>query len=413
MASFVLSSNPNTAFDPTTDILQIDTGAASKLLVAQVGSNVVITDQSGHTATLQNVLLAQIATSNVIDTDGSLIQIGDTAATVLADNNANALAGSAGGDYIMGLGGDDILSGGAGADLVYGNVGNDTVTTGSATAGNDTIFGGQGNDTLDYSGATTSGVGLIYGNLGNDFIGGGAGNDTLFGGQGNDAINGGAGTNLIYGNLGNDTITGTVGSKDTVFGGQDGDVINYSSLTTTSAVIYGNLGDDTLTGGASNDTMFGGQNNDNLDGGVGADLLTGGLGNDVFIERTNLGVSSTVADANTTSGLTTATADTIVDFVSGQDKIASFTSASASPAVPADNPGTFANYQEFKDATAVSAETAVAAYGTHGGNTLYSFIAGATDGYLVIDSNVGGVADSVIILKGLNDVSKFAFTDII
>jgi hypothetical protein len=43
---------------------------------------------------------------------------------------------------------------------------------------------------------------------------------------------------------------------------------------------------------------------------------------------------------------------------------------------------------------------------------VYTFIAGATDGYLIVDSNNNHFADSVIVLSGLNSVAGFDFTDI-
>ena len=61
-----------------------------------------------------------------------------------------------------------------------------------------------------------------------------------------------------------------------------------------------------------------------------------------------------------------------------------------------------------------SADLAATRYNTDGlANLNYTFIAGAVDGYLVIDSNTGGVADSVIILKGVNTLAGFDFTDLV
>jgi len=70
----------------------------------------------------------------------------------------------------------------------------------------------------------------------------------------------------------------------------------------------GGAGVDTVTGGAKADTIGGGAGADVITGGKGVDSLTGGAGADQF-KYTN-------ADQSNTGG-----ADTIVDFVTGTDKI--------------------------------------------------------------------------------------------
>jgi Ca2+-binding RTX toxin-like protein len=67
----------------------------------------------------------------------------------------------------------------------------------------------------------------------------------------------------------------------------------------------GGSGADTLNGGDGNDSLTGGAGNDSLIGGAGNDLLAGNDGKDVFIVNT--------ATANNV--------DTILDFVTGTDKI--------------------------------------------------------------------------------------------
>lgn len=85
-------------------------------------------------------------------------------------------------------------------------------------------------------------------------------------------ITGNANSNVIYGGKGNDTI-------------------------------YGGNGNDSLFGGDSTDKLFGDAGNDTLIGGKGNDCLTGGAGADIFYYESG--------DGN----------DTILDYVSGQDKI--------------------------------------------------------------------------------------------
>ena len=418
MASYVFSTNPNVVFQ-TTDLLSVNTTSAASLSVFQQGSEVILTN-GVNTATLRGILLEQLATSNVTFTDGSVLLIGDNTTGAAADSAANTLTGTALNDQLIGLAGNDILDGGAGSDRIYGNQGEDNITSAASTAGgNDTVYGGKGNDVINYANATASGNQLIYGNLENDAITGSSGNDTVFGGQGNDTVSGGpgndrvygnlgddsivggAGNNLIYGNQGSDRIVGSAGGNDTVFGGMDGDNINYSSLLAADvSLIYGNRGDDILIGGAGKDTLYGGKENDDLTGNLGADSLFGNLGNDTF---TYNNVTTTVA--NNDSGVTTATADVVNDFVSGQDKVRVFLAG-------VDTPGTSSNYREYADATVTTVELAVTSFAGRPGSTPYTFVAGATDGYLVIDVGTNGTVDSVIVLKGLNAQSLFDSADI-
>ena len=121
----------------------------------------------------------------------------------------------------------------------------------------------------------------IYGGYGADKIYGGKGKDTLYGGGGNDSLYGEKDADKIYGDAGNDVLSGGEGN-DTLYGGADNDSL------------YGDAGTDKLYGDAGNDTLV---------GGLGNDTLTGGSGQDVFYYANG--------DGN----------DTILDYVSGEDKI--------------------------------------------------------------------------------------------
>ena len=202
MTAYALSTNPNVQFNSNVinqDQFIIDTTSAGNVTFQQLGADVIIRDNLGHTATLHGVLLQDFQQGlNITTADGSLVRIGDNTflpgAPGFGDNDTNDVTGSALGDYIMGLGGNDSLNGAGGADRIYGNQGADTIFTSVAAAGNDSVYGGQGNDTIDYGGllpghtAATTGNLLIYGNLGDDTITGGGGSDTIYGGQGNDVI---------------------------------------------------------------------------------------------------------------------------------------------------------------------------------------------------------------------------------
>ena len=191
------------------------------------------------------------------------------------------------------------------------------------------MFGGQGNDLINYSAVTTSGNELIYGQLGDDTLRGGVGNDTIFGGQGNDSIVDSGGTNVIYGNLGDDIILNVGnGLHDSVYGGQGNDLVNYGRFrtprrsTAISATIGCWVGPVTIHSLVARGTT-------RSTAKVVPIHCQGNLGNDIFVERTYPEVAH--GDPQTTSGLTTPTADTIVDFTTGQDKIQSFISASRLP----------------------------------------------------------------------------------
>ena len=123
---------------------------------------------------------------------------------------------------------------------------------------------------------------------------GAADDDVIFGFGGNDYAQGLQGDDLLVGGKGKDQLLGN-GGNDTVYGDQDNDTLS------------GGAGDDFLLGGTGNDTLDGGSQNDHLNGGEGNDLLTGGSGADTF-------VFDTVLDELTN-------ADTITDFVAGEDKV--------------------------------------------------------------------------------------------
>lgn len=136
---------------------------------------------------------------------------------------------------------------------------------------------GQGGVVLSYGPANagddvlTGGNGddVLDGGAGNDVLKGGAGDDTLLGGAGDDAIDGGSGDDLIDGGTGNDIVKAGSGD-DVIEAGAGDDVVDVGS------------GDDIVLGGVGNDAIDGGSGDDRLNGGAGDDILTGGSGHDVF-----------------------------------------------------------------------------------------------------------------------------------
>ncbi len=203
---------------------------------------------------------------------------------------------------------------------------------------------------------TGGGLDVISTGAGNDFLDGGAGPDTLSDGDGDDTVHGGAGDDIVNVDAGNDQYFGGSG-RDWLnfqiihygpFGGED----NYSGikldLASTKAQDLGEFGVDQFFGfenvitGYGNDTIFGSADanmisnrggNDLLDGREGDDTLFGGNGADTLIG--GLGKDSINAANGTTdnsrdvvryeslkdSGATFSSADAVLQFTKGQDKI--------------------------------------------------------------------------------------------
>ncbi|MFZ6818631.1 calcium-binding protein [Undibacterium sp. Ji22W] len=108
--------------------------------------------------------------------------------------------------------------------------------------------------------------------------------------NGDDFVVGTTGNDIIYGNAGNDVLFGEDGND----------------------YLYGGIGNDTLMGEDGNDHLFGGDGDDQLNGGTGNNVLAGGYGADTFIlnDYHVIPFGPFVQPVNT-----------IVDFVSGVDKL--------------------------------------------------------------------------------------------
>ncbi len=333
---------------------------------------------------------------------------------VLGNAENNRFDGNDGDDWLRGLTGNDILNGGAGTDILDGGVGADSMSgglgddvfyvdnagdsvteavgegvdevrttvnnytlganldnlrlqagavNGSGNALNNTIIAGVGPATLNGLG----GDDVIFGSGASDTIDGGTDNDSLYGRNGNDNITGGSGDDLIRGEIGSDTLNGGSGN-DLIFGDEGIDTL------------FGGSGDDDLRGGIQNDTLYGeagadqlrGEDgNDNLYGGAGRDFFTGGAGNDNFY-----------FDDGDFSGITAATADRIVDFAQGSDRIR-LNLVDANAAVAGDQAFTFIGTGAFTNVA---------------GQLRYQ-ISGATT-LVYGDTNGDGVADFAIALTG-------------
>jgi Ca2+-binding RTX toxin-like protein len=171
--------------------------------------------------------------------------------------------------------------------------------------------------------------------------------------------------------------------------------------------LVGGAGDDSLSGAAGNDTLAGSVGDDSLSGGADDDTLTGGTGVDVLIGGSG---TDTFVFADGDSGATEATADIITDFVTGVDSL--------SLGGPAGSDGV--NYVEgiatdFATALANANANLATLNTADAGNVqtkLYVFQAVGTDGYLFIDSDADGDVDMVVVLDGVDDLSKISAADI-
>lgn len=143
----------------------------------------------------------------------------------------------------------------------------------------------------------------------------------LIGGLGRDTLNGGAGIDTASYENASSSVAADLSTKKGTFGEAIGDkYVGIENLTGSAHddalfgdnfanVLSGGAGNDHLEGLLGNDTLKGGDGDDVLIGGTGVDTLEGGAGADTFVF------------AKPDSGKTLDKADTILDFVSGLDKI--------------------------------------------------------------------------------------------
>ena len=379
--------------------------------------------------------------------------------------NDQIIAGT-GNDIIYGGDGDDNIQPGAGDDKVYGEGGNDTIYLSSGIDiedggdGIDTIIFGPDQTTLpvtinldtgryhftsqiasvtqnlfsienitseggaDLTIYDTSGVNEITTNTGNDTIHSKGGNDIITTGSGDDTVYLGDGTYVVDLGAGNDkvylttnasSINGNTGTDEAVVRAFDGFVDVYidlqfstyfvpSKLTAQDGMdvslenfekitIDGNVA-ATILGTSAADTLSGDSGADVITGRGGADTLTGGSKSDKFVYITG------------DTGITEATADTITDFSTGNDKIDIATVGSY---VEADGSAN-ANLAAFiTDADASLTTTSVDIYSE------YNF-KGEGDTLVVIDENKSGTVntgDTLIILSGLSTADGLDASDFI
>ena len=383
--------------------------------------------------------------------------------------NDQILAGN-GDDIIYGGEGDDYIDPGAGADRSYGGDGNDTILLSS---GSDIEDGGEGIDTIVFNSTqsslpitidlangkyhyteqiasasktlfsieniestaasdvtihdtvgqntitTMSGNDIIHSKGGDDVISTGAGDDAVYLKTGNYTVDLGAGDDIVYLSTSMSIVEGGNGTDTAIFRAfdgfvdvnvdlkfstyfvpskltaQDGMDVNLKSFETIQ--IEGNVA-ATLRGTTGADTLTGDDGADVLEGRGGADTLTGGNRQDTFIFSTG------------DTGITEATADTITDFVSGNDIIdlTTITDGNLGTYVEANGAGN--DFTQFiTNATASFSGSAVDIYSEYNLN-------GTGDTYFIVDEDSNGTADAgdtLIILTGLASQDGLESSDFI
>jgi VCBS repeat-containing protein len=186
-----------------------------------------------------------------------------------------------------------------------------------ANDGPPVTYGTEGVDKLN----GTDNEDILIGLGGNDKLFGLGSDDILIGGEGRDVLNGGDGIDTVSYEYATSGIAADLGALKGTYGEAIGDkFVSIENLTGSAFddALYGNRfanvlnggdGNDYLEGAGDDDTLLGGKGNDILNGGKGVDQLSGGQGADTFMFIKG------------DTGKTADTADTILDFLSGVDKI--------------------------------------------------------------------------------------------
>ena len=250
---------------------------------------------------------SEIDTDQIFDIEN--ITGGSGSDTLIGNNAANILQGLDGSDTLNGRGGADTMIGGDGSDIYYVD------NTGDVVGDIVKELPGQGTDliksAISYSLVDTDGAGTNGGNVENlQLIGNAAINAT--GNALNNTLYANTANNVLKGGAGNDTASYAAGASAGV----------KVSLASTTAQVTGGSGSDTLlkienlTGSTYNDNLTGNAAANRLDGKAGNDKLAGGEGNDTLTG--GQGKDTFWFDSAPSA---TTNKDSILDFVSGTDKL--------------------------------------------------------------------------------------------
>jgi serralysin len=248
-------------------------------------------------------------------------------------SEGDTIFGHGGADHIYGLGGDDWLKGGGGADHLYGGEGNDTVDYGDSPGRVDVALNGRLGAGGTAQGDQLHSIENIAGSPHNDFLVGNGLANVLSGRGGPDYLWGGGGADTLQGGIGGDDLIGGPG-PDILDGGPDIDFVPYFDSDVGVSVnlragegffgtaegdtlisiegIHGSYFDDVIVGDDADNYLFGYLGADTLKGGGGADRLWGERGLDTMYGEGGADTFEWRAASDT--GLTTATADIVMDF---------------------------------------------------------------------------------------------------
>jgi Ca2+-binding RTX toxin-like protein len=274
-----LAATAGLDYTTTAGTLTFSPGVTSQTIVVPILNDNTIEADESFAVDLSNPrganILTATATVNITDT---LVASISTTLPALVENitltgsAAISATGNDGNNTLIGNAGNNILTGGNGNDIYAFDAdifaGIDTVR--------ETSTGGV--DTLDFS-ATDAAITVSLATTAQQAI---------------------AGNNLRL-------VLSTI-AVENVVGGNGNDLITGS---TAANLLNGGNGNDTIYGGSGNDTIYGGSGNDFLYGQTGKDTLFGGSGSDSFVFNDTLSGTTKISTS----------ADTIVDFTAGSDKI--------------------------------------------------------------------------------------------
>lgn len=254
------------------------------------------------------------------------VNAGMGADTIQGGRGNDFLVGGAGNDALNGNSGNDSFIGGGGDDAMLGGSGNDTAIFNVVSDGADRANLGSGLDRVNVAGTGVTQVRLTFtsAEVGNNAAidSNGMGNqdgDLAVRLQAEDSAGDLTGAVSRVDDEGISFVSTTAGLtfdvRDLVSGvargngfsvvqlGTAGNETITHSTETRAVYVNAGMGNDNLIGGSANDFLVGGGGSDAFNGGMGDDSLIGGGGADRFDFRAGSGD------------------DTILDFVSGTDRI--------------------------------------------------------------------------------------------